>query len=220
MDYLRKAIYGPTPAEQLRACQQTLRRNRRQMERQMNEMAAIEKKTAALIRTAAKKGDKQAVRALAREMAHTRRASARVATSTAILGSIGLKLNEQQQLIKLKGSMQSSAQIMQDVATLVRLPEIGRVFSDLSKELTKSGVIDEMVQDVMDVDLEDDLEEEEDLDAIISQVLGDKAPLSVDARLQEVSSPQKEASPEPVAEDDDDDELLLNMRQRLSALQQ
>lgn len=228
MEYIRKALYGPTPQEQFRACQQTLRKNKRQMDRQINEMNSIEKKTKSLIKQAAKKNDSKTVNALARELINTKKVNKKMNISKAILNSIELKLNEQQQLIKIKGSMQKSTEIMKDMSNLINLPQIGKIFNDLNKELTKSGVIDEMVSDMMDLDiLDDDLEseDEEDINLIINEVLGESQQSPLESKLDQISSPKIQESvsdqQKPMAEEeDDDDELLLNMRQRLSALQQ
>lgn len=226
MDYIRKTIYGPTPQEQFRTCQQTLRKNKRQMDRQINELNAIERKTKSLIKQAAKKNDSKAVKSLAGELLHTKRINSKMNVSKAILNSIELKLNEQQQLIKIKGSMQKSTEIMRDMSNLINLPQVGRIFNDLSRELTKSGVIEEMVTDMMDLDVLDDeleSEDEEDINVIINEVLGESKS-SVESKLDQITpTPVVESNTsEPFAqeEEDDDDELLLNMRQRLSALQQ
>lgn len=228
MDYLRKAIYGPTPQEQFRACQQTLRKNKRQIDRQITDLNRIQSQTKSLIKQAAKKNNKQQVKSLARELVNTKKVTTRMTTSRALLNSIELKLNEQQQLIKLNGSMQKSTVIMNDMNKIVNLPHMAKLVQGLSQELAKSGVIDEMVTDMMDFEDDElmDSEDELEIDNIINEVLGEAADKNVGSKINNVSAPSKVEEKQanaPVAdemEDDEEDELLLNMRARLSALQQ
>lgn len=114
---------------------------------------------------------------------------------------------------------------MQDMSQLVRVPQISKTVQELSKELTKSGVIDEMVSDMLDsAEWEDEeLDENEEIDDLLTDILGDKET----AIVQEPSTPaavQQEAQKTELAaaieaDDDDDEDLIQNMRQRLSALQ-
>ncbi|KAG7696989.1 hypothetical protein KL930_002560 [Ogataea haglerorum] len=211
MDFVKKAIWGPDPKEQYRRCQSALRKNKRQIERQLQDLNAVEKKTKTLIRAAVKKDDMKTARMYAREYKNVAKTIQRVTVSKVTLESIGMKLAEQQQMIKLKGSMQKSTEIMKDMNQLVRLPQIGHTVQELSKELTKSGVIDEMMEDMLETtDIYED-EEDEDVDEVLRTILDEKPKTEV--QMPEVVRPE-EPEPEEV-----DDELLENMRERLSALQ-
>lgn len=225
MDFMKKAIWGPDPKEQYRKCQQALRKNKRQLDRQIQDLTNIEKKSKNLIKQAAKKGDMKSARLYAKELRNTQKVNQRMHVSRATIDSIGLKLNEQQQLIKLKGSLQKSTAIMQDMNHLIRLPQISRTVQELSKELTKSGIIDEMVDDVMDTaEWEDeDVDENEEIDELLSNILGEQSK-AVEAQMPELDSAHfNEEAAEPATpateEENDDDDLILNMRQRLNALQ-
>ncbi|KAG7810497.1 hypothetical protein KL921_002992 [Ogataea angusta] len=211
MDIIKKAIWGPDPKEQYRRCQSALRKNKRQIERQLQDLNAVEKKTKTLIRAAVKKDDMKTAKMYAREYKNVARTIQRVTVSKVTLESIGMKLAEQQQMIKLKGSMQKSTEIMRDMNQLVRLPQIGHTVQELSRELMKSGVIDEMMDDMLETtDIYED-EEDEDVDEVLRDILDEKPHPEV--QLPEMARPE-EPEPEEV-----DDELLENMRERLSALQ-
>lgn len=218
MEFVKRAIWGPDPKEQYRKCQTALRRNKRQMERQIQDLNRVEKKTKGLIRKAAKKGDIKSAKMYAREYRNVAKTQQRMHVSLATLDSISMKLAEQQQLIKIKGSMQKSTEIMRDMNTLVRLPEMSRTVRELTMELTKSGVIDEMVDDMIDeadLDIEDE-DEEEAIDEIVQQVLQEEV-----QKAPSVPSAPLETKDEPAAEEEaEDDQMLENMRQRLSALQE
>lgn len=221
MDFVKKAIWGPDPKEQFRKCQQTLRKNKRQMDRQIQDLNNLEKKSKSLIKTAAKKNDMKAARMYAKELRNTQKVNERMHVSRATLDSIEFKLNEQQQLIKLTGSLQKSTEIMRDMNQLIHLPHVSRTVQELSKELTKSGIIDEMVNDVIEsAEWEDEDEDEnEEVDELLSSIIG---PQSEEIEESQEQLPvQSEAPEESVAESDDEaDTLIQNMRQRLSALQE
>lgn len=225
MDLVKNAIWGPDPKEQYRKCLQSLRKNKRQLDRQIQDLNNVEKKSKSLIKQAAKKNDMKSARLYAKELRNTQKVNERMHVSRATLDSIELKLNEQQQLIKIKGSLQKSTAIMQDMSQLVRVPQISKAVQELSKELMKSGVIDEMVSDMLDsAEWEDEeLDENEEIDDLLTDILGDKET----AIVQEPSTPaavQQDAQKAELAaaieaDDDDDEDLIQNMRQRLSALQ-
>lgn len=221
MDFVRKAIWGPDPKEQFRKCQQTLRKNKRQMDRQIQDLNSLEKKSKSLIKAAAKKNDMKSARMYAKELRNTQKVNERMHVSRATLDSIEFKLNEQQQLMKLTGSLQKSTEIMRDMNQLIHLPNVSRTVQELSKELTKSGIIDEMVNDVIEsAEWEDEDEDEnEEVEQLLSSIIGPQS--------QELEEPEEqlpahlEVSEEPAAVSEDEaDSLILNMRQRLNALQE
>lgn len=223
MDIFKKAIWGPDPKEQYRKCQQSLRKNKRQVDRQIQDLNNIEKKSKSLIKQAAKKKDMKAARMYAKELRNTQKVNERMHVSRATLDSIEFKLNEQQQLIKIKGSLQKSTAIMQDMNQLIRLPQISRTVQELSKELTKSGIIDEMVDDVLDsAEWEDeDLDENEEIEELLTNILGESETTAQLPEQQETEHEFTQAEPEQAVQmQDDDEDLLQNMRQRLSALQE
>lgn len=224
MDFVKKAIWGPDPKEQYRKCQQTLRKNKRQVDRQIQDLNNVEKKSKSLIKQAAKKNDMQSARLYAKELRNTQKVNERMHISRATLDSIEFKLNEQQQLIKLKGSLQKSTGIMQDINQLVRLPQMSKTVQELSKELMKSGIIDEMVDDALD-DMaweDEDLDENEEIDTLLTDILGDKTKNAseVDNVKNDTQVEAEQPSGQEIEEEDDDDDLILNMRQRLNALQE
>jgi charged multivesicular body protein 3 len=106
---------------------------------------------------------------------------------------------------------------MKDVNSLVRLPELTGTMRELSAELVKSGIIEEMVGDTLpDNELlegEDD-EAEEEVDKVLSEILKDKLPAG---KTQEQELP---AAPQPEEEEEEEDqaEMLAQMRGRLEAL--
>lgn len=157
----------------------------------------------------------QETRTFARELIRARKQTARLTTSQAQLQSVGFQINEAFQVRKIEGSIKASVGIMKDVNNLVRMPELTGSMRELSQELMKAGVIEEMVGDSLPDNelLEDEDEEaESEVDKVLSEVLKDKLP----ATEQALDLPPVQAT-EP-EEEEDQEELLAQMRGRLEAL--
>jgi charged multivesicular body protein 3 len=133
-----------------------------------------------------------------------------------------MQVNEAFAVRKIEGSIRASVGIMKDVNTLIRLPELGATMRDLSVELMKAGIIEEMVEDTLPEDgdmlLEDEAEEE--VDKILGEVLKQKetklpaAP--VPEPVKQVAQPQQQQVED--EEEEDADALMDQMRDRLEAL--
>jgi charged multivesicular body protein 3 len=118
---------------------------------------------------------------------------------------------------KIEGSIRASVGIMKDVNSLVRLPELTGTMRELSMELVKAGIIEEMVGDSLPDQIEEEDEEAEtEVDKVLGEILqermGKAGPTPV------LPTP---AQDEPVAaeeEDEDAEAMLDQMRGRLEAL--
>ena len=128
-----------------------------------------------------------------------------------------MQVNEAFSVRKIQGSLKKSTGIMKDVNTLVRLPELNATMRQLSTELVRAGIIEEMVDDAMpDNELyEDELDEaEEEVTKVLQEILQGKL-AQVDAVKAE--EPLEET---PAAEEqfEDQEATLEQMRGRLEAL--
>jgi charged multivesicular body protein 3 len=65
--------------------------------------------------------------------------------------------------LKITGTMKKSTEIMKLSNQLIKLPELNRTMMTMSAEMTKAGLISEMVDDAMEgLDEDDELEDEAD----------------------------------------------------------
>lgn len=129
-----------------------------------------------------------------------------------------MQVNEAFSVRRIEGSIRASTGIMKDVNSLVRLPELTGTMRELSQELVKAGIIEEMVGDSLpDNELleGEDEEAEGEVDKILSEVLKDRLPPSTEAtKVDEINVPSV-----PVEEEEEDqEEMLAQMRGRLEAL--
>lgn len=125
-----------------------------------------------------------------------------------------MQVNEAFSIRKIEGSLKASTGIMKDVNSLVRMPELTSTMRELSQELVKAGIIEEMVGDSLpDSELMEgeDEEAESEVDKVLGEVLKDRLPQeSVPQGVSPVvQTPQEEQEQE---------ELLDQMRGRLEAL--
>ena len=149
-------------------------------------------------------------RTFAKELANVRKQAGRLHTSKAQLQSVQMQVNEAFSIRKIENSMKVSSGIMREVNALIKLPELSGTMQELSQELMKAGIIEEMVGDMIGSNdlLEEDEEAEAEVDAILGEVLkGKLGPISQDM-------PALPTEEEEQAETED----LDQMRGRLEAL--
>lgn len=191
-------------------------------------MRALENKTKALIISASKRAKlhpSQATsaaaetRIFARELLRIRKQSNRLVTSKAQLNSVSMQVTEAFAMRKIEGSIKASTGIMKDVNTLVRLPELTGTMRELSQELMKAGIIEEMMDDMLPEAMEEDTEAAEgEVDKILGEVLKDrldkvgKTP-ATDSQIADSGSKLSEDD-----EEEDAEAMLDQMRGRLEAL--
>ena len=208
----------------MRKCNSLIRANTRKLERDINQLKILDQKTRQYIVQANKRGQKNPsqakqaaaeTRIFAKEMIRIRKQSSRLATSKAQLQSVQMQVNEAFSVRKIEGSMKASTGVMKDVNALVRLPELMGTMRELSQELVKAGIIEEMVGDSLP---DDQLMEGEDdeAEAEVEKVLGEV----LQGKLGTPGVVEKPVAEEPVAEADleEQEATLDEMRGRLEAL--
>lgn len=204
-----------------------LRANIRKLDRDIAAVKQVEAKTKSLIVQADRRAQRnpaqqrqaaREAREFAKELIRARRTSERLVTSKAQLNSVQMQVNEAFAVRRIEGSIRTSVGIMKDVNSLIRLPALAGTMRELSAELVKAGIIEEMVGEVLpeDTDMEDELPEGE-VDKVLGEILKDRA------KTQQQKMPEVPAAPEPVGQaeemEDEEAEAMMNqMRNRLEAL--
>lgn len=182
-------------------------------------MRNLESKTRNYILQASKRAERnpaqakqarQEARTFAKELVGIRRQAGRLHTSKAQLQSVQMQVNEAFSIRKIEGSLKISTGIMRDVNTLIKLPELSGTMQELSQELMKAGIIEEMVGDMLPDDelLGEDEEAEAEVDAVLGEILKGK--------LGAIDQEMPALPTEEVEENETED--LEQMRGRLEAL--
>ena len=193
----------------------------KQLDKDIREVKKVENKAKGLILIENRRAQRfpskvvechQAIRTYAGEMVHARKQIARLEQSKATLRSVQSQVSQAFAMRKIEGSMRVSTGIMKDVNTLVRLPEMMGATRNLTEELMRAGLIEEMIDDAMpDNGLlqGEDEEGEEEVDKVLSEILKDKAPV---AKAKEVELP---AAP---VEKEEETQATEELSDRLDAL--
>ncbi len=73
--------------------------------------------------------------------------------------------------MKIAGSMKASTEVMKSMASLMKIPELQKTMAEMSKEMMKAGIIDEMINDTMDSVLDEDGELDNIADAEVEKII-------------------------------------------------
>ncbi|KAK9804420.1 hypothetical protein WJX72_011763 [[Myrmecia] bisecta] len=207
----------PDPKELVRKWQADLRTEQRKIERQIREIQRDEKVAQKQVKECAKRNDMQSAKVIARELVHTRRVVGRLYTNKAHIISMSTQLTEQLAMAKVAGSLKQSGEVMKLVNDLMKVPELMGTMQQMSKEMMKAGVIDEMMEDAMDSALDSE-EVEEDAEAEVDKVLMEIAGETM-GQLAAAPQARKQAAPQPqVAEAQPDDAEMEELQARLNAV--
>ncbi|KAF3421722.1 hypothetical protein E2986_08751 [Frieseomelitta varia] len=153
------------PKEMVQEWTHKLRKEGYQLDRQREE-----EKIKRSLKEAAKKGDKDVCKILAKEIIRARKTCNKLYTSKAHMNSVSLQMKNQLATIRVAGSVQKSTEVMQAMQSLVRVPEVAATMRELSKEMMKAGIIEEMLDETMEF-VEDSEEVEDEADEEIDKIL-------------------------------------------------
>ncbi|KAE9620580.1 hypothetical protein Lal_00019802 [Lupinus albus] len=212
------------PQQLLRDWQRKLRQECRNIERQIRDIQREEKNVQKAIREAAKRNDMGSAKALAKELVRSKRTVNRLFENKAQLNSISMHLGESVAIARTVGHLSKSAEVMKLVNNLMKAPQMAVTMQEFSKEMTKAGVIEEMVNDAVDSaldseDIEDEIEEE--VDKVLTAIAGETVAQLPDAvRKEKVKQPAQRVGAadkeEAIAEGVDDEEEMEEIRARLA----
>lgn len=210
----------------MRKCNALIRANTRQLDRDIMQLKNLESKSRQYIVNASRRAERnpsqakqamQETKTFARELVRIRRQSTRLTTSRAQLQSVQMQVNEAFSMRKIQGSLKKSTGIMKDVNTLVRLPELTSTMHQLSAELVRAGIIEEMVDDAIPNDelLEgEEAEADAEVDKVLQEILHGKL-----SQVEDVQQKPLEVEETGVQDAVEDQEATLEqMRGRLEAL--
>ncbi|KAG9305552.1 hypothetical protein G9A89_003615 [Geosiphon pyriformis] len=214
MDSVQK-FFGKkaNPEEMVRKWRQNIRAQERALDRQLRGMDLEEQKVKRNLKQLAKKKDVKNAKVLAKELVRSRRQKDRIYTSKAQMNSIVMQLQHQLATVKVSGSLQKSTEVMKMVNTLIKLPEISKAMQELSMEMTKAGIIEEMIEDTMESLEESDVEEEaeEEVNRVLFELTDGKL-----GEAGEVGAPLESKQQEEELEDEEPE--LDEMQARLQRI--
>jgi len=213
MGGIKDALFGKkkTPEENVREWTQNLRKEQRAVERQIRVIEREEQKVVRDMKLQAKKGvGNDVLSILGREVVKSRKAVKKLHASKARLNSIAMQMKEQLAVAKIGGALQSSAVVMRHMNALVKVEAISASMQEMSKEMMKAGIIEEMIDETLSMSDEEELEDE--AEAEVNKILMEVTGQMLNGATVGADLPTGEAE----AEDNESD--LADMQQRLEAL--
>lgn len=211
-----------TPKEQCREWTSKLRKQGYLLDREVRKIESEEFKIQRDLKAAAKKGDRDVCLILAKELVRSKKAKSRIHAAKSQINSISMIIQEQMATVQMAGSLQKSTEVMRSMQSLVSVQNISATMQELSKEMMKTGIIGEMMDEAIEEVIDDEPIEEEaqaEVDKIMSELSADtsaklvNAPSTAPAARKEAEQEQPSTSKEP-----EDEEEMKEMQKRLEKL--
>lgn len=201
------------PEEVVREWDKTLNREQRKIDREIQQSKREVTKLENECKVLAKKNQLPAAKVVAKQVIQGRKCQDRMHATKANINSVQLNMKQQMAMAKVGGALQKSTEVMKSMQRLVRVPEIMMTMRDLQKEMTKSGIIGETMDELLEDALDDGEDMEEDTDEEINKVLSEL----ITGKLTKVATGSLPVEPAASVEqesDEDDDKL----QERLAGL--
>ncbi|XP_038047107.1 charged multivesicular body protein 2a-like [Patiria miniata] len=159
-----------TPAEMLKQNQRALNRAMRELDRERSRLEGQEKKVIADIKKMAKQGQMDAVKVMAKDLVRTRRYVKKFIMMRANIQAVSLKIQTLKSNQTMTDAMKGVTKAMQTMNRQLKLPQIQKIMMEFEKQSEILDMKEEMMNDAVDDALGDE-DDEEESDAIVSQVL-------------------------------------------------
>jgi len=154
----------------LRKNQRALTKAMRELDRERVKMEQQEKKLIADIKKMAKQGQMDAVKIMAKDLVRTRKSIKKFMLMKANIQAVSLKIQTLKSQNAMAQAMKGVTKAMMSMNRQMKLPEIQKIMQEFEKQSEIMDMKEEMMNDVMDDAMGDD-DEEEETDAIVTQVL-------------------------------------------------
>lgn len=221
-------LFGKTPQkspkDQCREWTNKLRKQGYLLDREVRKIENEEFKIQKDLKAAAKKNDKDVCLILAKELIRSKKAKSRLHQAKSQINSISMVIQEQMGTVRMAGSLQKSTEVMKSMQNLISVQNISTTMEELSREMMKTGIIGEMMDEAVEEAIDEEPIDEEaqaEVDKIMSEInvaTGAKlvnAPSTSEAAAKQAVEQQASTSKEAQPEDDEDMKL---MQRRLDML--
>lgn len=189
------------PKDLVREWQTKIRTEMRGVDRQIRDITREEKGVQKSIKDCAKREDLRSMRVLAKEIVSSRKTVARLHENKAQMNSVSMMLTEQLATVRSVGHLEKSTEVLSAMNLLTRNAAVRDSMREMSKEMAKSGLIEEIVNDALeDIHGVDDLEgeTEAEVNKILAELAGEvtvSLPASEKTKVSPVAAP-KETEPQ------------------------
>jgi len=171
------------------------------------------------IKDCAKRNDLRSMRLLAKEVVASRKTVARLYQNKAQMNSVSMMLSEQLATVKSVGHLTKSTEVLSAMNSIVKNEQVRDTMREMSKEMMKSGLIEELVSDAFDEAEGLDVEEETDAEVnkILAELAGEQMVAMPGAETHTIAVPTAAVAAAPEPEEDVEIDAL---QARLDAIRQ
>ncbi|KAK0566046.1 ESCRT-III subunit protein did4 [Tilletia horrida] len=196
-----ESLFGraKTPAERLRQHQRSLQKAVRELDRERSKLEQQDKKLIMDIKKAARDGQMSACKVMARDLVRTRRHVQKFVQMRTQLQAVSLRIQTLRSNQQMAEAMRGATRAMGMMNRSMNLPAIQRIMRDFERETATMDMKEEMMGDAVDEAMDDEADgvgEEEEGDAILSQVLDE---IGVSLGQQLTDAPTGIAAPSALA---------------------
>lgn len=205
-----------SPKEMVNEWTHKIRKEGYVLERQIKAIQREEEKSKRHLKEAAKKGEKGACKILATEIVRSRKAVNRLYASKAHMNSVAMNMKNQLATLRIAGALEKSTDVMKSMQALVKVPEIQATMMEMSKEMMKAGIVEEMLEDTMEsLDDSEDMDEEadEEVDKVLFELTAGQMGLAPSVVTDTLPTPEgataaNEGATAQAANEDDEEDLM------------
>ncbi|OZJ06224.1 hypothetical protein BZG36_00765 [Bifiguratus adelaidae] len=183
METIRNYVAKPSVKEQMRTQQRELRAIQRDLERDKLQLQRQEKQIEADIKRAAKAGQTDKAKKLAKQLIRIRNQSQKNANVSSSISAISHRTAVIQSNVTLGNAVKGATKAMTTANKNMDSTALSQTLFDFQKESAKMDMIEEMMNDTIDSTM-DESEDEEESENIMNQVL-DEIGVEMGGKLRE-----------------------------------
>eukprot|EP00729_Bicosta_minor_P003268 gene3268-22134_t len=186
----------PDPKEMVSKWRKGITKEMRGLDRSIRKIEIEEKKIQIEIKKLAKEGSMEAAPVGLSKSAKTK---TQILMSKAQMNSVSNELRNQLSTLRIAGAMQASSAVMETMSNMICVPEMMETMRDMSVEMEKMGLIQEMAEDAFSVIEPDDLSDEDEevqdaVNAIFAELLPQAAAPTPAAAVAATPAPAQPAA--------------------------
>lgn len=159
-----------TPAERLRQHQRSLAKAQRELDRERTKLEQSEKRLITDIKKAAKAGQMNACKVMAKDLVRTRRYIQKFHQMRTQLQAVGLRIQTLRSNQQMAEAMRGATRAMGSMNRGLNLPAIQRIMNEFEKESSVMDMKEELMSDAVDEAMDKE-EEEEEGENVLKEVL-------------------------------------------------
>merc|ERR1712060_976473 len=162
-----------TPAERLKEYNRSIKKSVRELERERMGLERQEKKLMSDIKKAAKDGQIDSAKIMAKDLVRTRGYIKKMYKMKSHMEAVSLRLQTMQSSAQMAQCMKGVTKVMGSMNKKMNLPQISKIMMEFEKQNEMMGMKEEMMSDAMDdafADEEDEDEEENVLGSVLAEM--------------------------------------------------